>query len=118
MTIGDIVRVGCVSKEWRGIVKNNPVNSKRVKHIKVRRHAFETSKENHGYIHRSSELRRKTPAPLDAKQEVSGKATVANDETFSVFCAVDINTLNQAPVQRLNLERKFKVNFFSTSKTF
>lgn len=47
LSTGDCVRVGCVSKEWRSLIKQDPKrNKERVKLIKQQKHLLETLKEN------------------------------------------------------------------------
>lgn len=111
MSIGDIVRVGCVSKEWRGIVKNNPINTKRLRHIKSKRHTYEFSKENHGSIARINtiEMKRKNQTSVFENKQHSEKS-VNTEAAGGVFCSVDINALNNRDlaIRKRNLERQFK----------
>lgn len=123
--VGDIVKVGCVSKEWRNIVKgNSAVNKERVRFIKTRRHIYETTKENHTHLWQSqdehmvgSNKRRLSSMGLDEKRDTykSSKSCVniENNVGSGVFGSLDVNRLNnfQEPVSQRKrlLEQQFRV---------
>ncbi len=122
MDVGDYVRVGCVSKEWRGIVKGNyRLNKERVRFIKSKRFIYETTKENHGIkpsVHSQDiEGKRKLSemSLVDKRKCYKLSNSSANDEMReNVFTSLDVNCLNnlQASVDQPKrlLERQFRVN--------
>ena len=124
MDVGDFVRIGCVSKEWRGIIKENPrLNKERARFIKSKRFIYETTKENHGIrtILHSQELERKRKLSdlslLDKRKMYKTSNTCASNVTReNVFTSLDVNCLNNFQTfvdnnKRL-LERQFRVNIY------
>ena len=129
LKVGDIVKVGCVSKEWRNIVKgNSALNKERVRFIKARRYIYETTKENHTHLWQSQDEqmvgcnkrrlnKRRSNMGLGEKRDMykSSKSCVniENNVGSGVFGSLDVNRLNnfQEPVSQRKrlLEQQFRV---------
>lgn len=115
MSVAETVRVACVSKEWRKIVKEHPkLNRERLRFIKTRRHLYETTKENHGHLINAWQIRDgKRLTVSNNKSEILAKSTkcVKDGVESHVFNSLDINCLNNLqPIntRRRLLERQFK----------
>lgn len=115
---GDLVRVGCVSREWRSLMKENAkFNKERVRCIKQCRHAFETSKENHGrvlgvnvkydevnsFYQKSVQERRQA---FKKSADYAGAVECSMEVESSIFASLDQNRLNNQ--RRPLLERQFQ----------
>ena len=131
---GDLVRVGCVSREWRALMKENTkFNKERVRCIRQCRHAFETSKENHGHVlggvsgvvkcdevkeinsfyQKSLQERRQA---FKKTADYAGAAVECSMEVEScIFASLDQNRLNNQ--RRPLLERQFQVSPHRNSKS-
>lgn len=115
--VGDIVRVGCVSKEWRSIIKASNVNKTRVQFIKAKRHIYETTKENHVMHQQETSSKRKISNLMASdKRDMFKSSKTLNHENISTGCTVfgslDVNRLNnnvvQASQHKRILERQFR----------
>jgi len=122
MNVGDLVRVGCVSKEWRTIVKENPkLNKDRVRFIRSRRFIYETTKENHGKspLLQSYDIegkRKLSDMSLLEKRKMYKSSNICGSNVTheNVFTSLDVNCLNnyQRSVDQPKrlLENQFRVN--------
>lgn len=119
MNVGDVVRMGCVSKEWRVIVKSNPnVNKERDQFIKTRRHIYETTKENHIETNNwrmrdtleNGNKRKLSGAHVPEKSEKYKSSKVMNDIPLqrSSLGLLDVNRLNniQAPINQSSYQQR------------
>lgn len=118
MNVGDIVRVGCVSKEWRNIVKSSKINKERVRFIKNKRHIYETTKENHikqGVFQESSNKRKINQLMASDKRDMFKSSKTLNSDNVStggVFSSLDVNRLNNtSQVYRNQCKRVLESQF-------
>jgi hypothetical protein len=113
----DLVKVACVSKQWRQMIKQNPkLNEQRVQHIKLRRKIYFNTKENHHHSisFNDSEildLEAFRPNQMSAKEKRDAfkrlrektYAGVKSDETPAfVFASLDLNCIS-------NLDSKYSM---------
>ena len=126
LEVGDIVKVSCVSREWRSMVKSNgPVNKERVRFIRLKKQVYERTKENHHYRlisedqqHVGNKRRLSTMSASEKRIAYKSSRTIADMEESSkavsnVFYSLDVNRLNnyQEPVSQHKrlLEQQFRV---------
>jgi hypothetical protein len=120
----DLVKIACVSKQWRQLIKqNSKLNEQRVQHIKLRRKIYFNTKENHNNsaglndsdfrdLQSLEMLQPLRPNQMSAKQKRDAfkrlrektYAGISTDETPAfAFASLDLNCIS-------NLDSKHSIS--------
>ncbi len=97
LNVKECVKVGCVSKGWRSLIKQDPIHNKeRVKFLKAKHYFHITFKENVNSNHQISDVKKSMISNFEQLDLMNTSTTTTNRRSFARLTAEQVALREQA----------------------